>query len=556
MHSLNVVAGDGVNDVAAMKAADVAVALLNGFGKEIEDMDLDDERRKKRAQAQPLGTNRLRARTSLQQLDRNAARVRVNKQIEDAHEAIRQRMKERNGKNSNTKDLDYTLEDAKEMLSATLNAMSAERRRNRLLKLGGGDAARILAEERRNSTLAANDRPDDTTTVKPGEASLVASFSCLHPSIDGVDSVLRAGVATAACALATQEMIALHSLLSCYHLATLYRDGFRYGKNMWQVEMFLYMLLDNARYTASCTPRPRLPSSVLTRPPNSLFHPASFLSQAGQTIVHLVCMTFGVRYARKLAQPTTSGKSARHLPRFRLQPRQSQPRILAKLLGAIDSHLTSLSLASSDTATSSKATSSNYAGGLLGRRPFQPSYETNMVFLLSIVQSAVSCLVNHSGAPFCRSILESRSLSVATMVTIGCVIVGIFSDMIPIITVSLLELKPMPTKQSQWIVFLLILSNVVGCIACRFVAENWFLPEVVAGNYTKKSQRSTGIRDKLRTKAILSPLSLSTAADLEEQLLEEETALNLRGGVITFCALVYFAMLDYFFIPSKARSNE
>jgi hypothetical protein len=70
------------------------------------------------------------------------------------------------------------------------------------------------------------------TTIKPGEASLVAAFSCLHPSIDGVDSILRTGIATAACALATHDMIALHSLMSCYYLVSLYRDGFRYGKNM------------------------------------------------------------------------------------------------------------------------------------------------------------------------------------------------------------------------------------------------------------------------------------------------------------------------------------
>jgi hypothetical protein len=71
-----------------------------------------------------------------------------------------------------------------------------------------------------------------TTIIKPGEASLVAAFSCLHPSIDGVDSILRTGIATAACALATHDMIALHSLMSCYYLVSLYRDGFRYGKNM------------------------------------------------------------------------------------------------------------------------------------------------------------------------------------------------------------------------------------------------------------------------------------------------------------------------------------
>lgn len=54
---------------------------------------------------------------------------------------------------------------------------------------------------------------------------------------------LRAGVATAACALSVQQKIALHSLMSCFNLSALYRDGLKYGKNMWTAEFFLYMLV-------------------------------------------------------------------------------------------------------------------------------------------------------------------------------------------------------------------------------------------------------------------------------------------------------------------------
>lgn len=124
-------------------------------------------------------------------------------------------------------------------------------------------AARILAVEdsyrkakvlRRGSTsknegssfIRENDNDDEDNdnlaTIKPGEASLAAAFTCLRPCVDGVETVIRSGIATAAFSLSLHRTIALGSLMACYNLATLYRDGFRYGKYMWNVELTLLMV--------------------------------------------------------------------------------------------------------------------------------------------------------------------------------------------------------------------------------------------------------------------------------------------------------------------------
>ena len=82
----------------------------------------------------------------------------------------------------------------------------------------------------------------DDLTIKTGEASLAAAFTCLRPCVDGVETVIRSGVATAAFSLSLHRTITLNSLMACYNLATLYRDGFRYGKYMWNVELTLMMV--------------------------------------------------------------------------------------------------------------------------------------------------------------------------------------------------------------------------------------------------------------------------------------------------------------------------
>lgn len=210
--------GDGANDVAAMKAADVSVAMLNGFGSEDinSSKDLDDERRAKKLMSKAIGSNRKQRKKSSKD-----SQKRINERIEKARKEIDDRVVARENK-------DYTMQDIKDMVSATLDAAKQERTRANKLRMGGGDAAKILASERNNQTLL-DDESTELPAIKPGEASLVAPFSCLHPSIDGVDAILRAGVATAASALTSKKTIALYSLMSGYHLASLYKDGFRSG---------------------------------------------------------------------------------------------------------------------------------------------------------------------------------------------------------------------------------------------------------------------------------------------------------------------------------------
>lgn len=226
-----------MNDVAAIESADVAAALLTGFGDESDQssVDLDDIRRMKKLNATNIGSNRATTREISM-----SRKQRISRKIELAQERIDKNARRGEARGGGVASPDYSLQDTKDMLSAIIQAYNDERQRKKILRSGGGKAAQILHKER--SQLFSNGRFGKETelpqqnAIKPGEVSLVASFSCLHPSIDGVEALLRQGIATAAAALATQQSIVLHSLMACFHLATLYRDGFRYGKFMWPVE--------------------------------------------------------------------------------------------------------------------------------------------------------------------------------------------------------------------------------------------------------------------------------------------------------------------------------
>lgn len=503
--------GDGVNDVTAMKSAHVAVALLNGFGDEndlIGGEDFDDERRRKKIESMLLGNQRQKHRQGMNS-KRKEARDKLNMKIEKAQAEVRERAAARSGASPDSSEVKLEFQDVKDMISATLVVVNEERKREKSLRSGGGDAARLLAEERRKSSTDDGDEDEENEkapSIKPGEASLVAPFSCLHPSIEGVDSVLRAGVATAACALATQELIASHALMSCFNLATLYRDGFRYGKHMSVVESLMFMLVDQQRYKASCTPRPRLPKDLSLRPPQSMFQPAAILRTVAQAAVNLITMSVGVRYASRLERASSVDS------KYHLKIEGRNPPKISKMLSA---------LAASNVGKAGDGDGAEVApsAGLFRRPPFQPNYETNAVFILSILQNMLVSLANHKGKPFYQSILESRPLTTLSVATVGLCVALIFETSPKLNT--LLELKALPTKKSQAVFFAIVILNIVS----GNLVNRLFSP---SDRTAKEAAEPIGYRNR--------------AADLEEQLLREERAQNLRGTVIALGLLTYLAV--------------
>jgi magnesium-transporting ATPase (P-type) len=515
------VQGDGINDVAAIQSADVAAALLNGFGSEDDttNIDFDDERRRKSLQSARMGSNRMKQ--TGKPIKNQESQERIRKQIATARKEIDDRVALRQRDEPTSGPAQYTFEDLIDIMKASWMAVADEMDRARRLKKGGGGAARILAEERKKAASTtgldengeeAKSSATDETAIKPGEVSLVAPFSCLHPSVDGVDAILRQGIATAASVLATQQVIALHSLMSCYYLTTLYRDGFRYGSNMWHVEVLFDSLTSDARFKSAFSARPRLPPSVLARPPRSLFDPAALFSTLSQAIIHVVCMGVSVRFAAGLERDTLSEPPTRD----RIGLRTIGPQYGGKFHQA-------------RTVLSQHSRVETEAGkfSLLGRPPFRPNYETNVVFMFNILQTAITALMDHKGKPFYRSILECRDLCLASAAALLFFVVCVSGTIVPDVTTKFLQLRPFPTTQSKLVVLGIAVVNIVSCGLCRWIVDHQF----VKNCYGSESQG---------TNTPTHGTSMD-AADYEEQLLQEEASINLKNiriFVVVLCLLL------------------
>ena len=234
-----------------------------------------------------------------------------------------------------------------------------------------------------------------------------------------------------------------------------------------------------------------------------MFHPRCIVSTVAQTIIHLVSMAVVVDYGRQLEGIKSSTKRS-----LLTLPEGSMPQKMKKLLSSL-----------AEREIGDHDDEEEETRSLFRRPPFRPNYETNVVFIFSVLQSALSALANHKGKPFYRSILESRQLSfVAAFSTLACV--ACISESFPAIN-GLLELRPLPSRKSKLVITGIAVLNVLLCAFCRVLDS---------GSFRGESIKTAIKKDK------------KTAADLEETLLEEESRQNLRGVVLVGLLTAFLAL--------------
>ncbi|KAL3906244.1 MAG: hypothetical protein SGARI_004089, partial [Bacillariaceae sp.] len=94
---------------------------------------------------------------------------------------------------------------------------------------------------------------------------------------------------------------------------------------------------------------------------------------------------------------------------------------------------------------------------------------------------------------------------------------------------SFLDVKPFPSAKSKLVVVCLAAGNAICCLLCHWVATRF-----LATNIVDESDESMRIKEGEDG---------STAADFEEQLLQEESQLNLRM-VKMFAGLMVYFLVD------------
>jgi len=283
-------------------------------------------------------------------------------------------------------------------------------------------------------------------------------------------------------------------------------------------------LRDQASYSESTKMRPHLPRTA--RPSaQSLFDVSNMLSVVLQAGVHLVTTELGIRFGRTL-------EAAARLPaQGNANKNKLQIRAVASQSSRIAALLDALAKSKAASLLDSKEDEDDSTASFFGGTKFTPNYETNAVFVLSVLQSSAGSLLLHKGKPFYPSILESRKLCLWAGLS-ALFVVAATLESAPLLN-KWLELRPWSYRRDKFVLLGLAAMDVLVSAmiewACRQRFRSSLQMEVPQNPSTASAARGKEY--------------LATAADEEESLLEEEARRNFRL-LINFAAAAGFLLVD------------
>ena len=221
-------AGDGTNDVGALKQAHIGVALLNGtkedmekIGKHFRETRMKDMYEKQKgmmerfnqpappvpnqiAHLYPAGPTNPHYEAAMEREAKTKAQMATLKATQDENQA-------------NSAIARYA---APTEAEATPQEQKKQQAQN---------AASAMAEKFSMSMLEDSLEDDEPPTIKLGDASVAAPFTSKLANVIAIPNIIRQGRCTLVATIQMYKILALNCLISAYSLSVLYLDGIKFG---------------------------------------------------------------------------------------------------------------------------------------------------------------------------------------------------------------------------------------------------------------------------------------------------------------------------------------
>ncbi|KAF5229562.1 hypothetical protein FAUST_10371 [Fusarium austroamericanum] len=339
-------AGDGTNDVGALKQAHIGIALLNGTPEDLTRIAEHSRNTKMKEMYQKQVDLMKRFNQPAPPVPAMIAHLYPpgpqNPQFQKAieREAAKKGMTPEEYAKSQGHDSYETITSpgAQALMDASPNNRQADAQK----KAAG------FADKLASGMMEAELGDDEPPTLKLGDASVAAPFTSKLRNVVAVPNIIRQGRCTLVATIQMYKILALNCLITAYSLSVLYLEGIKFGDTQYTISGMLmsvcFLSISRARVVEGLSKE---------RPQPNIFNVYIIGSILGQFAVHIATLIYIARLCDRLA------------------PRSDDVDLEAE---------------------------------------FSPSLLNSAVYLLQLIQQISTFAINYQGRPFRESLSENKGM--------------------------------------------------------------------------------------------------------------------------------------------------
>lgn len=257
-------AGDGTNDVGALKQAHIGVALLNGtkddldrIAKHFRETKMKEVYEKQvqmmarfNQPAPPVPVHIAHLYPPGPTNPHYEKAIEREAQIKGANAAALTANAQANGKPNDAVSAAQSNTQIEKKTDGPL-APGDERRKK------AQNAASAMAEKLTTSLMEDQLNDDEPPTIKLGDASVAAPFTSKLANVVAIPNIIRQGRCTLVATIQMYKILALNCLISAYSLSVLYLDGIKFGDGQVTISGMLmsvcFLSISRAKVSDTCT---------------------------------------------------------------------------------------------------------------------------------------------------------------------------------------------------------------------------------------------------------------------------------------------------------------
>ncbi|EGP83921.1 uncharacterized protein MYCGRDRAFT_101482 [Zymoseptoria tritici IPO323] len=403
-------AGDGTNDVGALKQAHVGVALLNGTQEDMDKIAKNFRETKMKEIYEKQKALMARFNQPEPPVPANVAHLYPPGEKNPHYEKAMER-------EASTKAQWDALREAQENGSANgeiapptpasqavVEAKAPAAAQNQQAQ----NAASKMAEKLSMSMLEDELNADEPPSIKLGDASVAAPFTSKLANVVAIPNIIRQGRCTLVATIQMYKILALNCLISAYSLSVLYLDGIKFGDGQVTISGMLmsvcFLSISRAKPVEALSKE---------RPQNNIWNWYIIPSVLGQFAIHIATLIF----------------ISKTVERFEPKIDRSQIDLEGK---------------------------------------FEPSLLNSAIYLLQLIQQISTFAINYQGRPFRESIKENKGMYwgivLVTSVAFSCA-----TEFVPEINEQL-KLVPFTTEFKVLLCSAMV-SDYLGCLVVEKILK-------------------------------------------------------------------------------------